>query len=107
MIIGYLLIYIIYIKSIKIFYSYLILSITNLFSIPTDISIYFSFSDTSRPFFLNVIQSTIDYDEAVHNHKNKDLEEIKKIIVNEIPHLNDGTLYECPVLAKDFALLSV
>lgn len=66
--------------------------ITNLFSIPTDISIYFSFSDTSRPFFLNVIQSTIDYDEAVHNHKNKDLEEIKKIIVNEIPHLNDGTL---------------
>lgn len=66
--------------------------ITNLFSIPTDISLYLSITDDSRPFFLSIIQATIDYDEAVQNHKEKDLEEIKKIIVNEIPHLNDGQL---------------
>lgn len=65
---------------------------SSLFSIPTDLSIYLSFTEDSRPFFLNIIQATIDYDEAVLNHKQKDLEEIKKIIVNEIPHLNDGTL---------------
>lgn len=64
----------------------------NLVSIPTESSVYLSFSEDSRPFFLNIIQATIDYDEAVQNHKEKDLEEIKKIIVNEIPHLNDGQL---------------
>lgn len=65
---------------------------TNLFSIPTDISVYLSFTDDARPFFLDVIQATIDYDESIQNHKEKELEEIKKILVNEIPHLSDGTL---------------
>lgn len=65
---------------------------TNLYSIPTDISVYLSFSEDSRPFFMNIIQATIDYDEAIQNHKEKDIEEIKKIIINEIPHLNDGQL---------------
>lgn len=66
--------------------------ITNLFSIPTDISVYLSLTEDARPPFLDVIQASIDYDEAVLNHKEKEAEEIKRIIVNEIPHLNDGTL---------------
>lgn len=65
---------------------------TNLFSIPTDVSVYLSFTDDNRPFFLDIIQATIDYDESVNTHKEKEIEEIKKIIVNEIPHLADGTL---------------
>jgi hypothetical protein len=36
---------------------------------------------------LDVIPATIDYDEAVETNKERDLEEIRKIIVQKIPHL--------------------
>ena len=45
-----------------------------------------------RPFFINVIPATIQYDEAVDIEKARNLEEIKKIIVQKIPHLADGML---------------
>lgn len=57
--------------------------------IPADIGICFPMFD-GRPLFLNVIPATIDYDEAVETEKERDLEEIKKIIVQKIPHLSDG-----------------
>lgn len=60
--------------------------------IPTSIGFCFSFSDDNRPLFLDVIPATIDYDEAVDTNKERDLEEIRKIIVQKIPHLQDGTL---------------
>lgn len=53
--------------------------------IPTDIGICFPMLD-GRPMFLNVIPATINYDEAVETEKERDLEEIKKIIVQKIPH---------------------
>ena len=34
----------------------------------------------------------MDYDEAVDINKERDLEEIRKIIVQRIPHLQDGAL---------------
>ena len=42
--------------------------------------------------FLATIPETIDYDDAVQIEKDRDLEEIRKIIVQKIPHLQDGGL---------------
>lgn len=61
------------------------------FVIPTNISLCFQLFD-GRPPFLNIIPATLNYDIAVENEKAREVEEIKKIIVNHIPHLSDGTL---------------
>jgi hypothetical protein len=45
-----------------------------------------------RPFFLSVIPSTIKYDQAVETEQEREKEEIRKILVQQIPHLNDGRL---------------
>ena len=60
--------------------------------IPTDIGFCFPFTDDGRPFFLDLIPAVMDYDEAVDINRERDLEEIRKIIVQKIPHLADGTL---------------
>lgn len=60
--------------------------------ISTEIGFCFSFSDDNSPFFLDLITATIDYDNAVDINKERDLEEIRKIIVQKIPHLSDGIL---------------
>lgn len=59
--------------------------------IPAESGICFPFLD-GRPPFLNVIAATIAYDDAVTLERERDIEEIKKIIVQQIPHLSDGTL---------------
>lgn len=59
--------------------------------IPSDIGICFPFLD-GTPFFLNVIPATVFYNESVEIERERELEEIRKIIVQKIPHLNDGTL---------------
>lgn len=69
--------------------------------IPTDIGICFQVFD-GRPLFLHTIPATIDYDEAVETEKERDLEEIKKIIIQKIPHLtSDGTLLFEPDEAEE------
>lgn len=60
--------------------------------IDASISLCFQFFDSPSPMFLGIIPSTIDYDDAVDTEKARDLEEIRKIIVQKIPHLNDGSL---------------
>lgn len=60
-------------------------------AIPSDIGICFPMFD-GRPFFLGVIPSIIDYEQAVETEQERDKEEIRKIIVQKIPHLNDGRL---------------
>lgn len=60
--------------------------------IPTDIGFCFPFSDDGRPLFLDLIPAVMDYDEAVDINRERDLEEIRKIIVQKIPHLADGAL---------------
>jgi hypothetical protein len=59
--------------------------------IPSDIGICFPVFD-GRPFFLSVIPSIIEYGESVLTEQERDKEEIKKVIVQKIPHLNDGRL---------------
>ena len=61
------------------------------FIIPSDIAICFPLLG-GRPPFLSVIPATIDYDEAVITEHERDQEEIRKIIVQKIPHLTDGRL---------------
>lgn len=61
------------------------------FIVPSDIAICFPLLG-GRPPFLSVIPATIDYDEAVVTERERDLEEIRKIIVQKIPHLTDGRL---------------
>ena len=59
--------------------------------IEADSSICIPFIDGHPP-FLNVISSVINYDDAVNRDRERDLEEIRKIIVQHIPHLQDGGL---------------
>lgn len=48
-----------------------------------------------RPIFLNIISAALEYDEAKEINKERDLEEIRKILVQHIPHLQDsGLLFE-------------
>ena len=60
--------------------------------IPGEIGICFPFFDDGRPLFLSVIPATIQYDEAVENERERELEDIRKIIVQKVPHLTDGQL---------------
>lgn len=60
--------------------------------IPSDIGFCFPFSDDGRPLFLDVIPAAMAYDEAVDLDRERDLDEIRKIIVQKIPHLSDGML---------------
>ena len=59
--------------------------------IPSDIGFCFPLFD-GRPPFLDLIVAVMDYDQAKDINREKDLEEIRKILVQKIPHLTDGTL---------------
>ena len=59
--------------------------------IPAELSICLPFLD-GNPMFLNIIPAAIEYDQARDINKERDLEEIRKIIVQKIPHLQDGGL---------------
>lgn len=68
--------------------------------IPSDIGVCFPFFD-GRPPFLSVIPATIDYDEAITTERERDKEEIRKILVQKIPHLQDGRLLFEPEEAEE------
>ena len=70
------------------------------FIIPSEISICFPIFD-GRPPFLSIIPATISYDDAVATERERDREEIKKIIVQKIPHLTDGRLLFEPDEAEE------
>ena len=59
--------------------------------IPSDMGVCFPMMD-SRPFFVGVIPSIIQYEESVEIEQEREKEEIKKVLVQEIPHLTDGRL---------------
>lgn len=60
--------------------------------LPAEVGICFSFSDDCVPLFLTIIPSTIQYDDAIDNEREREREEIRKIIVQKVPHLTDGQL---------------
>lgn len=59
--------------------------------IPSELGICFPMFD-GRPFFLNVIPATIQYEDAVETDQEREREEIRRILVHKIPHLSDGRL---------------
>lgn len=59
--------------------------------LPAELVVYFSLFE-AVPLFLNVIPATMQYDDTVDTERERDLEEIRKIIVQKIPHLTDGGL---------------
>ena len=61
------------------------------FLVPSNIGICFPFFD-GRPLFLSVIPKTLEYDAAIELEHERNADEIRKIIVQKIPHLNDGRL---------------
>lgn len=74
--------------------------IKNWFLVPSDIGICFPFFD-GRPLLLSVIPKTLEYDAAVSLEQERNAEEIRKIIVQKIPHLSDGRLLFEPDEAAD------
>ena len=60
--------------------------------LPPEISICFPMLSSGIPPLLNIIKSTINYNDAVDLEKERDLEEIKKILVQKIPHNNQNEL---------------
>ena len=60
--------------------------------IPADIGICFPFFDDGRPLFLSIIPRTIQYDTSIDNELEREIEDIRKIIIQKMPHLNDGQL---------------
>ena len=61
------------------------------FIVPNEIAVCFPITD-GRPPFLSVIPATIKYGESIELDVNRNKEEVHKIIVQKIPHLNDGRL---------------
>ena len=59
--------------------------------VDTNSSICLPFID-GRPSFLHVIPAVINYEEAIKTDRERDEEEIRKIVVQHIPHLQDGGL---------------
>ena len=59
--------------------------------IPAEIGVCLPFLD-GKPSFLNVIPAVMEYEKAKETDRERDLEEIRKIIVQKIPHLQDGGL---------------
>ena len=60
--------------------------------VPIDISICFTFLESNRPLFLHILPAVLDYDDTVEMEKVEQEDRVKKIIVQKVPHLNDGTL---------------
>ena len=68
--------------------------------IPSDVGVCFPLFD-GRPLFLSIIPATLEYDAAVATERERDADEIRKIIVQKIPHLTDGRLLFEPDEAEE------
>lgn len=60
--------------------------------IPSTIGVCFPFLEDGRPPFLPLIPGIIRYEDAVDLEQERELDEIRKIIVQTVPHMNDGKL---------------
>ena len=73
---------------------------TRYYRIPTSIGICFPLFD-ARPMFLSAIGANADYEDYRAVDKQREQDEVKKIIIQQIPHLNDGTLLFEPEEAEE------
>lgn len=70
------------------------------FMIPSEVSVCFSLFD-GTPLFLSTIPAIMRYDDAVETEAERDAEEIRKILVQHMPHLQDGRLIFEPEEAEE------
>lgn len=68
--------------------------------VPSEIGVCFPMFD-GRPAFLSTIPEIINYRDYETMEKKKDANEVKKILIQKIPHLTDGTLLFEPVEAEE------
>ena len=69
---------------------------------PVGQAVYFSFlDDYGAPPFVSIIPAIMQYKDSVSNELSRQLEEIRKILVQKVPHLSDGTLLFEPVEAEE------
>lgn len=66
-----------------------------------ELAICFPFFLDGGPFFLSIISDIERYKDAVDTEMARDLEEIRKIIVQHIPHMSDGRLVFEPPEAEE------
>ena len=55
--------------------------------LPPEMAVCFAFDDTGAPPLFGVIGATLEYEKAVDTEQKRALEEIRKILVQKIPHL--------------------
>ena len=60
--------------------------------LPSEVGVCFTPFEEVTPLLLSTIIASLDYDEAIATDKARDKEEIKKIIVQRIPHNNENNL---------------
>ena len=68
-------------------------------SLPASVGFYFSLVDGVPP-FLSTINSIDNYHQSVVLELERNREEIQKVLIQKVPHLNDGTLLFEPVEAE-------
>ena len=68
--------------------------------IPEDLGVYVSLIE-EKPFFLNIIPAVINFQDYKDIEKNKDAQEIKKVLVQKIPTTNAGELVFEPEEAEE------
>lgn len=73
---------------------------SSIITLPPEIAIYFSFFD-SGPLLLNTIETIVNYEDYIDIEKNRDENEIKKILVHEIDHFDDGSFLLEPEEAEE------
>lgn len=68
--------------------------------LPSDLTVYFELFEP-RPVFLQIIPSILEYNDTVVRDAAREAEEIKKILVQKVPHLSDGSLLFEPIEAQE------
>lgn len=68
--------------------------------LPSNVAFALSTADQA-PMFITSIPSMMDYSDAISRQSRREIEELKKIIVQKIPHMSDGTLLFEPVEAVE------
>lgn len=64
---------------------------TNWYRVPVEDGVHFKLHE-ERPFLSDIIPAVIDFGEYREIEKARDKQELEKLIVQEMPHLNDGEL---------------
>lgn len=76
------------------------INVSNWYAIDINMGICFP-SFGNQPLFLATLSALLNYEEYTELERERDEEEIKKIVIQKIPHLNDGELLFQPEEAEE------